>query len=114
MKVVHVIGHVPEGKRMPINMNLEDGVRNIYRSGYWDIPLAEAQSAKGGMFYLHQRKNKPSYFGGRILEVEYYHYNKSPRSDRVVFVVESLREGKGQAWRGASYSRAWTGRVIDV
>jgi hypothetical protein len=114
MKVIHVIAHRVDGSSKPRNMDVIDRKEATYWSGYWDIPLEEAQSAIGGMIFLHERKREPSYFGGEILDARYYHHTKSPRPHRVVFTIRSLKSCRGQKWRGASYSRAWTGRVTEV
>lgn len=39
---------------------------NIYRSGFWSVPIETAKSLKGGRIYFHERQSDPSFFGGII------------------------------------------------
>jgi hypothetical protein len=88
--------------------------KDAYLSGYWDIPIAEAQTLVGGMLYLHETKAKPSRFGGKVLSVEQVRTEEFAHKDRVVFKISSLPEGKGARWRGADHSMASYGRILDV
>lgn len=87
---------------------------NVYYSGFWDIPLDEAECLVGGMLYLHEVKAKPSRFGGRVLAVEQVEKPEFARSKRVVFKVQALLEGKNVKWRGADHGMASYGGIIDI
>lgn len=85
-----------------------------FRSGNWDIPLAEARDMIGGWLYLHPTKGEPSDFGGRILACEPIIDPSVARQDRVVFIVEVVPAARGQRWRGENHPRAWTGRPVPA
>ncbi len=96
--------------RRGLNVRLVD--HPVYETGDWDVSPEEAARIVGGMLFLHETKDKRSYFGGRIegfrvVETEEAH------ARRVVFRLTSLKEGKGVKWRGASHGRAWTSGVVE-
>ena len=114
MKVLHVINKQSDDGPGLRHLWPAPGEKDVFHSGYWDLPLAEAETLIGGMLYLHETKAKPSRFGGRVLSVEQREMNEFARPMRVVFKVESLREGRGQKWRGADHDMASYGSIIEA
>lgn len=78
-----------------------------FESGNWDITEDEAKELVGGKMYLHESKNEPSYFGGKIANYRIVEIGEA-HSQRVVFKIVSERDGKGVDWEGASHGMAWT------
>jgi len=73
-----------------------------FESGIWDSVTVSEDDAKrlvGGMLYLHETKNKLSYFGGEVTG-----YRVAERKDTQarkygwVFTIDSKPEGKKQEW----------------
>lgn len=84
----------------------------VFDSGFWDLSEADAERLVGGMLYLHETKASPSYFGGVVRGFRVAGSDELAPG-RIVFSVESTREGKGVAWKGAAHSMAWTGGLVD-
>jgi hypothetical protein len=84
-----------------------------FESGYWDIPDADADQLIGGMVYLHQTKNEPSYIGGIVKEVRQEKRPEHAHSDRWLIVFDAVEAGKGTAWRGADHTMAWYSGLVD-
>ena len=84
-----------------------------FESGYWDISESDAAAIVGGMIYLHQTKNEPSYMGGVVESFRVEERPELAHAKRIVFVLESTKEGKGVEWIGTDHTRAWYGGVVD-
>jgi hypothetical protein len=102
-----------------INLNgvsvVQKGAKPIYRSCCWDITTADAEALVGGWIYLHPKKTSPSEFGGRVLKFEAgQEWLDKAHQNRIAFFLEARPEAKGQAWRGAGFSLAWTGGLVEV
>ena len=87
------------------------GERGVYTSRCW--VLRGAQSLVGGWIYLHENKNQPSGFGGRILRVDPCHRVEAEIAEGVVFTFEATRECVGQSWRGRDDVNAWCSGIIE-
>jgi hypothetical protein len=114
VKVLHLFNKQSDygpGLRNLILVSSED---YSYRSGFWDIPLAEAEALVDGMIYLHTSKAEPSRFGGRVTKVEQEKRPEFAHSARIVFTVMSLEEGKGVRWRGDSHAMAVSGGIQEA
>ncbi len=114
MRVLHLINKQSDHGPGLRNLRRLDHEKDAYLSGYWDIPLSEAETLVGGMVFLHEAKAKPSRFGGKVLSVEQVRIEELAHKDRIVFKILSLPEGRGARWRGADHSMASYGRIIDV
>ena len=85
----------------------------VFESGEWDIAEHDAEEIIGGMLYLHETKDDPSYIGGIIRGWRFVKRPQSAHSKRVVFVFESTKGGKNALWRGAGHAMAWYSGVVD-
>ena len=102
--------------------NAQGGLTNLtydkdaktYRSGYWNISVEEAEKLVGGWVYLHEAKTVSSQFGGKVLAFEQVQREELARKERIVLVVTSEKEGRGQKWRGKRHEMAWTGGLVDL
>ena len=84
-----------------------------YESGYWTIPVMDAQAILNGMIYLHQKKNEPSYFGGLVKSYRIEENIESEYVGRIVFLLESRKEGKGKKWRGKKHRMSYYSGIVD-
>ena len=114
MKVRHLLNRQSDTGPGLKNLLKSSTEQDVWYSGHWDIPLAEAETLIGGMLLLHVSKSKPSRFGGRVLAVESEERSEFARSRRIIFKVQSLAEGRGVRWRGASHGMASIGSIMDV
>jgi hypothetical protein len=114
MRVLHLINKQNDKGPGLRNLQRLEGEKDTYLSGYWDIPLAEAQTLVGGMLFLHEAKAKPSRFGGKVLSVEQVRMEEFAHKNRIVFKILSLLEGRGAKWRGADHAMASYGRILDL
>ena len=114
MRVLHLINK--QSDQGPGLRNLWRVVeeKDTYLSGYWDIPLSDAQTLVGGMLFFHEAKAKPSRFGGKVLSVEQVRTDEFAHKDRIVFKILSLPQGRGERWRGADHGMASYGRILNV
>ena len=87
---------------------------DVWCSGYWDMPLDQAETLIGGMLFLHETKAKPSRFGGRVLSVKPEDRPEFQNRNRVIFKVQALPEGRGVKWRGARHAMAHSGGIIKI
>ncbi|HEY3451544.1 MAG TPA: hypothetical protein VGK67_34620 [Myxococcales bacterium] len=84
---------------------------DLYESGDWDLAPEDAHSLVGGTLFLHEKKTKPSYFGGLITQFRVVEADRAhPR--RVIFTLSSDTAAKGKAWEGDRKPRAWTGGIL--
>lgn len=110
-KAIHLICRRDDG----VNLNgLEALGGGRWRSQYWTFLTDDAQALVGGWIYLHGMKSRPSEFGGHIQAVEPVKRPGYAREDGYAVVFVARREGRNQAWRGASYGMAWTGGPVDL
>lgn len=114
MKALHLINKQSDDGPGLKNLVRSETEKDVFFSGYWDIPLADAQSLIGGMLYLHETKAKASRFGGQVIAVDLVKKEEFARAQRTVFKVRSLQEGRGVRWRGADHAMASYGRIIDI
>lgn len=114
MKALHLINRQSPDSPGLLNLSKSDVGENLYFSGFWDIPIAEATALVGGMLFLHEAKSRPSRFGGRVLNVSQTIVPEHARRKRVVFEIQALPEGRGAKWRGADHGMASYGGIIDV
>lgn len=114
MKVLHVINKQRVSGPGLEHLERSGDEKDVWLSGYWDIPLAEAKTLVGGMLYLHETKAKPSRFGGQVLSVAPTLRNDVARVHRVIFSILALPDGKGVKWRGAGHAMASYGGIIEV
>ena len=92
--------------------NLDRVEGQTYRSHAWAVPASVAASLVGGWIYLHETKAEGSGFGGVIKRVEPVGVENG--LERYAVFFEGRREGRGQPWRGSSYSMAWTSGPVDL
>ena len=114
MRVLHLINKKSDQGPGLRNLRRFEDEKDVYLSGYWDIPLSDAQTLIGGMLFLHEAKAKLSRFGGKVLSVEQVRIEELAHKDRIEFKILSLPEGKGEKWRGADHSMASYGRILDI
>lgn len=91
-----------------------DKASGTYRSGFWNISVADAERLVGGWIYLHEAKTVDLQFGGQVLAFEQIEREELARKDRIVLVVAPSRAGRGQKWRGKRHEMAWTGGVVEA
>ncbi|MES2435208.1 MAG: hypothetical protein V4586_15460 [Pseudomonadota bacterium] len=114
MKVLHVINK-QKGDGIGLeHLTKSDTEKDVWFSGYWDIPLAEAELLVGGILYLHESKAKPSRFGGRVLGFEPTIRSDLAHSHRIRFKILAFPEVRGVKWRGADHAMASYGTIIEV
>lgn len=109
-KAIHLICRHENGRYR----NLTRLQGQAHRSGWWKISEAHAQALIGGWIYLHEAKGKPSGYGGRVTGIEPAGPNDEGEGERYGLIFEARREGREQAWRGASHGMAWTGGLIEA
>ncbi len=91
------------------------GREGAHRLSCWAFSREEAHSLIGGWIYLHPiSKFEPSEFGGIITGVSACKREEGAIEDGYAFTFKARREGRGQPWRGADHSMAWTGGIIDA
>ena len=112
MKAIHLICKRDDG--LNLNNLTYDKVTRTHRSGHWDITLAQAGALVGGWLYLHPSKASPSEFGGNVQSFDEVTVEGLARPRRIVLTVRSSRDGKGQKWRGAAHSMAYSGSLVDA
>ena len=94
--------------------NVEVVEHPIYTTGHWGVMNGEADKLVGGMIYLHEKKNDPSYFGGRVLSWDITTEIVSPEhAGDIIFTIEATADGKGKKWSGQNHSMAWTSGLIE-
>jgi|TARA_B110000261_G_C12976291_1_gene314585 hypothetical protein len=114
MKNLHLIcRREPEGIGR-LNLRLLDKESKIYISGKWLFSIEEAKTLVGGMIFLHETKSDLSAFGGLVTEVQETTFDDKSQKNRVEFIFEARKEGRGVAWGGASHSMAWTSGFLDI
>lgn len=113
-KVLHLVNRQSADGPGLRNLELLSPAENLYRSGFWDIPLAEAEALVGGMLYLQRSKATPSAFGGRVTGVEEVERAEVAHARRVAFTLVSQKEGRGVRWRGAMHAMATSGGLLDA
>ncbi|WP_147426211.1 hypothetical protein [Teichococcus wenyumeiae] len=91
-----------------------DRANHLFRSGFWDLTPAEADSLRGGWLYLHETKGTPSYIGGQILDFEQELKPELARQQRIIFLFKPKQEGREQRWRGRKHAMAWTGGPVPA
>jgi hypothetical protein len=110
MHAIHFICRRNDG--ISLNNLSYDKESKLFRSGYWDISKAEAETLVGGWVYLHPTKSAGSEFGGVVTGFERVVVPELLRPERVVLLVEKRPEGFGQRWRGKDYGMAHTGQCV--
>lgn len=94
-----------------------DRSKGIYESGTWAFPSGEPlDDLIGGWIYLHPTgKGQVSELGGSVRGIR-----RGPRLDsnaiREGYVIEfeARPEGRGQKWRGAHHTMAWTSGLVEA
>jgi hypothetical protein len=114
MKVLHVINKQKVKGPGLEHLAPSPVEKDVWFSGYWDIPLAEAETLVGGMLYLHETKAKPSRFGGKVLSVKPAIKSDLARIHRVIFKILASQDAKGVKWRGADHTMASYGKIIEA
>lgn len=66
MAAIHLI---KKDRSLPGISPIERG-SEIFRSGYWVIVEAKANSLIGGKIFFHEEQTKPSFFGGVIMNTK--------------------------------------------
>jgi|APCry1669188970_1035186.scaffolds.fasta_scaffold66647_2 hypothetical protein len=64
-----------------------------YDSGFWLVAEKTADKLVGGLILFHKERNKPSYFGGRILS--YRIQDGGENDDRIIFRFRYEDECRG-------------------
>lgn len=111
---LHVISHQAGIGRE--GLSRVEGEKALWRSGCWLFQERDdPKSLVGGWIYLHETRNGPSMFGGRIVEVDAC---SRPGDDGeahgVAVVFERKNEGRGQTWRGAKMARQEHGGLVSL
>lgn len=114
MKILHVINKQSSDGPGLRNLRPPEQGEDLWTSGYWDIPLEDAETLVGGNLYLHETKSRPSRFGGRVIAVEEVECDGFARAKRVIFKILALPEARGVKWRGADHAMASYGKIMDV
>jgi hypothetical protein len=96
------------------NLGRVSGRAHVWRSGFWDLPLKEAQALVGGWVYLHETKSDPADFGGLVVNALPYKHEGVVHQDRVMLIFEARTAARGVAWRGMDHSRAWTSGLVEA
>ena len=110
-----VDGYDENGHRSRQTLDLVDAPKRIYRLNNYNLTPEELERYKksppsDGAFvvYLHERKTRPSEFGGTVLKVldEGVVHNGQP-----VFAIEFRFEPRvrGRSWRGRNHQMAFNG-----
>ena len=97
----------------PRGLYLVDKESRLWGSGQWDISEKEAALVVGGNLYLHETKDSPAYFGGKV---KFYELNEVPelaRSERITFIFEYDEAARGKSWSGQGHSMAWSSGVVE-
>jgi len=84
----------------------------VFDSGYWDVPLENAQELVGGNLFLHESKAAMSHHGGRVIHVRLADASTN-YPGRVIFRFEALAEAKGRKWEGKAHKMANDSGNID-
>lgn len=85
----------------------------VCESGYWDIPIEDAQQMIGGMIYLHEEKAAVSYWGGVIEDWRTEERHDVARPMRIAFRGRSISDGKDARWEGDSHQRAHYSGIVE-
>ncbi len=114
MKAIHIICR-REGISLRNLVHLKDK-KGTYVSGCWALHRNDDPKLLiGGWIYLHPLdKSSPSEIGGIVSSVGTCKREDAATEDGVNFTFEVRKEGRGQAWRGASHNMAWTGGIVDA
>lgn len=94
-------------------VSLLDKDTHTYESGKWDFKLQDAKRLIGGDLYLHETKQTPSAFGGKVIDVYEVEADDVSRTVRVAFKFHFTPSHRGVNWQGASHSMAWCSGIID-
>ena len=87
---------------------------NTYKTGFWAIPEADAQILveQRGWLFLHETKNQPSTFGGRVIGYELVNVDRA-HDKRIDFTIVADPGGKGVAWQGRSGHMAHYSGIVE-
>ena len=98
--------------RDQLNLHRVAGQKDVWTTGNWDLAPEVAESLVGGTVFLHDKKTKASYFGGKISGIKSVDTDNA-KSRRIVFTFTYVHEARGAKWRGGTTPRAWTSGVIE-
>ena len=113
MRAIHIICHREEGRLK--NLVQSPAEKGVYTSGCWALSTEDDPATLvGGWLYLHPSKNLPSEIGGIVRSYGTCKREDAAKEHGIEFTFQARNEGRGQAWRGADYDRAWTGGIVPA
>jgi hypothetical protein len=89
MKAIRLIQKDPELLPRPVTPGSQ-----IYESGFWYLPIEQAESLIGCDIFFHEKQKSPSFFGGVIKSCKIQQGSKW--EGRVIFEFEALTSHKGK------------------
>ena len=103
----------PKDKRIHLNERANSMVRmsvdeQLWESGPWDVPEAQAKQLLGGSILFHKKKSEPSFFGGLV--VNYRIEEDRAGRKRIIFTFQFLADHK----KAATDNRGWSKDVKVV
>ncbi|MBF9045294.1 hypothetical protein HKCCE4037_18265 [Rhodobacterales bacterium HKCCE4037] len=107
MKVIHFICRQAKNGFGLEGVNKVAGETDLWTSGTWTTDGYDPDEIVGGRIYFHERKSKPSGFGGEVLGYE-------RKGERVVFNLRALADCRGVQWRGRNDVNAHCGYIVEV
>ena len=76
------------------NLKIVDKDKRLWESYSWKISADPAKKLIGGLIYLHTAQDKPSHFGGLIVNYRFIEDKNDPDFGRVIFLFEAKADCK--------------------